>query len=236
MPESDPAEVSVADEAGRNGGISHGSGTPEPELAQPDPHDRYRGVVMALLATALLGSVLAIASSFWLENPVVFDAAVTLGLSAGILIGVAKAQAARLKPPKGDEGAPIPPPPADAGAPTETPVSTEPQTSGSPPSTPGASSGLAAYFAIGFSKDPTARSRPKDDLVAVRRWLRNLGDGRLVGLVAVGYACVVLPLMLSFPTTQLGPLAAGIAAAGCLAAAGLAATAARYLAALDPAG
>jgi len=237
VPGSDPAEAIVTDEAGRNGGIGHSSGTPDPEPAHPDPQqDPYRGVVRALVATAVLGSTLAIAGSVWLENPVVFDAAVTLGLSAAILIGVARMQAARLKPPKGDEGAPIPPPPPDAGVPAETPVSTGPQTSGSPPSAPATSGGLAAYLGIGFSKDPPARSRPNGGFLVIWRWFRDLGEKRLVGLTSAGYACIVLPLMLSFPTTQLGPLAAGIAAAGCLAAAGLAATAARYLAALDPAG
>ena len=70
-------------------------------FSKPDP---YRGVVIVLLALACLGTVAAAFGAMTLGNPVVLDAAVTLGLSTGILIGVARVQHARAKPPKSDDG------------------------------------------------------------------------------------------------------------------------------------
>src|ERR1700680_2512200 len=70
-------------------------------FSKPDP---YRGVVIVLVALACLGTVAAAFGAMTLGNPVVLDAAVTLGLSTGILIGVARVQHARAKPPKNDVG------------------------------------------------------------------------------------------------------------------------------------
>ena len=53
---------------------------------------------MLLQAAALVGMVVAFEAGLRLGNPVMIDSAVTLGLAAAILIGVARAQAARMKP------------------------------------------------------------------------------------------------------------------------------------------
>ena len=66
------------------------SGMPGPSSPHSDStRDPYRGVVVVLLALAVLGTVGALAGGLTLSNPVLLDAAVTLGLSAGMLIGVA---------------------------------------------------------------------------------------------------------------------------------------------------
>ncbi|HTU02617.1 MAG TPA: SPFH domain-containing protein, partial [Candidatus Sulfotelmatobacter sp.] len=78
----------------------------DPPSPHSDPNrDPYRGVVIVLLAMALLGTVGAVAGAVALTSPILLDVAVTLGLSSGILIGVAVTQAARERPPKNNEGA-----------------------------------------------------------------------------------------------------------------------------------
>ena len=76
--------------------------TPEPPLS-PDSgsrRDPYRAAVLVLLAASLLGAAGAIAGVKWIANPVLLDVAVTLGIAAGILIGVAFAQTVRVRLPK----------------------------------------------------------------------------------------------------------------------------------------
>ena len=68
---------------------------PDPQRRKPDP---YRGVVIVLLAAAVLGAAGAIAGGIKLSDPVLFAVALTLGLSAAVLSGVATAQALRLRP------------------------------------------------------------------------------------------------------------------------------------------
>ena len=55
------------------------------------------------MSLALAGALGAAASGFALANTVLLDAAVTLGLSTGVLTGVALAQAAREKPAAGND-------------------------------------------------------------------------------------------------------------------------------------
>src|SRR5580700_10971426 len=85
-------------------------------FSKPDP---YRGVVIVLLALACLGTAAAALGAMTLGNPVVLDAAVTLGLSTGVLIGVVRARHARAKPPKSDDGrsTPVPAEAAETPAP-----------------------------------------------------------------------------------------------------------------------
>jgi regulator of protease activity HflC (stomatin/prohibitin superfamily) len=76
--------------------------TPEPPLS-PDSgssRDPYRAAVLVLLAASLLGAAGAIAGLKWIANPVLLDVAVTLGIAAGVLIGVAFAQTVRVRLPK----------------------------------------------------------------------------------------------------------------------------------------
>ena len=63
--------------------------------------DPYRGVVLVLLAVALLGTAAGVAASRIVANPLLPDVSVTLAIGAGILLGVALVQAARAEPAKG---------------------------------------------------------------------------------------------------------------------------------------
>ncbi len=66
--------------------------TPSPIAAARDP---YRGVVLTLLALALGGTVTMTTAGVMLGNPVLLHAAITFGISAGALVGVALAQSLR---------------------------------------------------------------------------------------------------------------------------------------------
>jgi regulator of protease activity HflC (stomatin/prohibitin superfamily) len=133
--------------------------------------DPYHGVVTLLLALSLVGAAAAVAGGFRLANPVVLDTAVALGISAGVLGGVALTRMARARPRK--SGLSIPP-------------------------------------------------------------VRNPETVRIGTATAGGLAIGLIQLM-SLPDIRPDPLEAGIGAALCLVAAGLAATAVRYLAEIDPA-
>jgi regulator of protease activity HflC (stomatin/prohibitin superfamily) len=74
--------------------------------------DPYRGVVLLLLAASFLGMLAAFIGNAGIADPLLLDAALTLGLSAGVLLGVAAAQAARAEPPAG--GQDVMPPEAGA--------------------------------------------------------------------------------------------------------------------------
>ena len=80
---------------------SQAPGMPVPSSLGASPkRDPYRSVVLVLLVAAIVGLAGALEAGWRLENPVLIDSALTLGLAAGILIGVARTQAARLRPPK----------------------------------------------------------------------------------------------------------------------------------------
>src|SRR2546425_817410 len=112
--------------------------------------DPYRGVILVLLAIALLGASGAFFGGLVFANPVLLDAAVILMLSTGILLGVSVAQSARLRPPKSDKGISLP-------APEETSGTSPP--SQDPP----------------VADDPKVRPSPANSVVAIGRRLRNLG-------------------------------------------------------------
>lgn len=174
--------------------------------------DPYRGVILVLLTVALLGALGAFAGGLVLANPVLLDAALILILSTGILLGVSVAQSARLRPPKSDQRISVPAPEeqADTSAPSQDP--------------PGAD-------------DRDVKSAPANRVVAIGRRLRSLGAiGEIRVVTATAGALAILSVLRrdAFPIPP-APLAAGIAAALCLVAAGLAATAARYLAGIAPA-
>jgi len=63
--------------------------------SRPDP---YRGVVFILIAGVLVATGACMFGGFALGNPVLLQTAVSLGLSAGVLIGVALVQANRSGP------------------------------------------------------------------------------------------------------------------------------------------
>ena len=166
--------------------------------------DPYRGVVIVLLAMAFAGTAGAAVAGLVLANRVLLDVAVALGVSTGVLIGIATAQAARERPVQSDAGATISEPAEKA----ETPA-----------------------------HGSTITSRPAYVPAWIWSWPRDPARIRMVrvrtataGLLAIGFV-----LLLDLPTVPLAPLVAGIVAALCLGAAGLAATAARYLADIEPA-
>ena len=192
---------------------------------------------------ALCGAGLALAGAMWFGNPVLLDAAVTLGLTAGILTTVAVMQVARLKPPQREStnSTSIPPLQREAVAapeppvPPESPAAPEPPGAGEPPKVPASGDGFAAYAAVRFGDAPEAESRFGDLLIRIRRWFHEIGELRALCLVIAGYFGVVLPMFLGFSAAPRGLLATAMAAAACLIAAGLAGTAAGYLTAVDPA-
>jgi len=206
----------------------------EPLSAPPEPgRSSYRGVVLVLAEAALLGAVGAYAGGRMLSNPVLFDVAVTLVLATGILIGVAIAITTRSRPPKPAEQDSIFEP--DAGLQTL--------------AHPSVSVEAADKNGAPAGEGPPAEVRPLDVLRArlqsrlaevqarIGPWLRNLGTLRIVriGTGAAGVLAIGLVVGQGLPPVALSPLVAGIAAAVCLVAAGLAATAAHYLAGIEPA-
>jgi len=61
--------------------------------------DTYRGVILILLAASMMGVVGTFVAGWVIGDPVLLAAALALGLSAGILLGVTTAQTGRVKPP-----------------------------------------------------------------------------------------------------------------------------------------
>src|ERR1700689_2942104 len=57
----------------------------------------YRGVVLVFLGATFLGTVASVAASVLFSNTVLLDVAVTLGISTGVLIGVAISQRRRAR-------------------------------------------------------------------------------------------------------------------------------------------
>jgi membrane protease subunit HflK len=178
-----------------------------PDSLSPDSsfdRDPYRGVILVLMAAALLGAVGAFAGGVRLANPVLLDVALTLALSSGILFGVMTAQTARANRTESDDR--ISSPPEDE-------------------------------IAVPAPEGPAANSRLKAISVRIWRRLRRIGAGNVrARTAAAGVLAVGLMLFLDLSATPAGtPLVDGIAVAICLIAAGLAATAAHYLAGLDTA-
>lgn len=187
------------------------------DLPTPKPgpsRDVYRGVVLVLLGGALLGTAAAIVGADMFSNTVLLDVAVTLGISTGILTGVAVAQTVRSRPPK------IPKIDEELAAPepvTEIETATLPEE---------------------LSKWDIAKVSPR--LTAVRVWIADwFKNHGAVGIIRLGTAVagvvgIILVLRSTIPEISPTPMFAGISAGVCLIAAGLAATAVRYLSELDP--
>ena len=166
--------------------------------------DPYRGVVIVLLTMAFVGTVGAAAGGLGLPNPLLLDAAVTLALSTGMLVGVAVAQTARAKPPQGHDEASVPTP-------------AQPQ---------------------GSSADVTSTNIARPTVPArLARWYRDLGGARQIKVctATVGVLAISVTLPLNPSAAAPAPVLVVIATALCLCAAGLAFTAAQYLANVEPA-
>jgi regulator of protease activity HflC (stomatin/prohibitin superfamily) len=181
-----------------------------------DGRDPYRPVFLLLAGTSVAGVLLASAGGSVLGSPVLLDIALALGIASGVLIGVVTARSERLAPPApvAGEATQSPLPPAD-GLPDEP----EPAEGPSPPS----------------------RRLSTSALTHVRAWLRVLTSRDVVGgiriVVATGGGLGVALLLLARAGREpLSAPTAAIAAALCLAAAGLGGVIARYFAALPTAG
>src|ERR1700680_3912824 len=86
---------------------SQNDGSLPPSSSTRNP---YRGVIFVLLLAALLGTASSVVGGLMIVNPVLLDVAVTLGLATGILIGVAVARTAWVRPTKRAEEISIPNP------------------------------------------------------------------------------------------------------------------------------
>ena len=193
----------------------------------PANRDPYRGVVLVLLAVTLLGTVAAFAGGVALASRELFAAAMTLGLSAGVLTGVVAAQIARAKPPQNK-----PPENEEEEKHEETPISTPTDETETPKSRMSVFQRL--YF-LGRGEPPTT-SPDETHTSRTPAWLLDrsgVGTVRIITAVMGGIAIWLL-LLQDFIALPLTPLTAAIAAAFCLGGAALAATATRYLAVIDP--
>jgi regulator of protease activity HflC (stomatin/prohibitin superfamily) len=190
----------------------------EMHISKADP---YRGVVIVLMGLAFLGTVAAVFGALALANPVLLDVAVTLALSTGILIGVALIQHARAKPRESHDA-------LSSAVPTE-PTDPVPAV---------ATETLAPSPVSPIGDDGAARPHHP---AGIPVWLwHRFQDFRKLGnvrdrIAAAGVLAIGLVLLIDLPPSPPDPWLAGIAAALCLGAAGLAATAVHYLADIDPA-
>jgi hypothetical protein len=202
---------------------TQGSAIPE----EPSPRrvlsrDPYRGAILVLLAAAFLGALSAATGGWLLGNLILLDVAVTLGISTGVLAGVAVAQNERAKPPKPKVSDEVSAPPA----PIETTVERDTQ--------------ATTEITAPVVEDSNAKRRPLKAVFDIGRQLRDLEGPELItrvriGTGAAGLAAIGLMLLANLSTLALPTLVAAIAAAVCFIGAGLAATAVRYLADLKPA-
>ncbi len=180
---------------------------PEPEAPAPPSRparDPYRGVVLVLLAAALLGMVAAIVGGWITSNTVLSELAITLGLAVGILLGVSVAQSARARIAMG---------------------------AGTGPEIPSADAGTTAEAAPAKIEPSILIRRLKLASARSREWIRNLGFiGTIrVSTAAAGAIALIAVLMISSSPTRPDRFVAAIIAGVCLLAASLAAIAARYL-------
>ena len=197
----------------------------DPAASHPG-RDSYRGVMLVLSAAALAATVAVALGGLALGNAVLLHAAVSLGLSTGVLVGVVRSQMAR----------------TDArNAPG--PTSASDNITDTDPIPPADSTPLAEDAAASTARGEPSRWRR---LFALPSKLKTLRPVRhkpapsrfdtfrvvLVGLAAFGTILILVTSVApaEVPTT----LVASVAVLACLAAAGLAATAVRYLAQIDP--
>jgi regulator of protease activity HflC (stomatin/prohibitin superfamily) len=188
---------------------------PEPNESNRDP---YRSVVIVLLAAAVVGTAAAVYGGIELPDPVLLAVAVTLGLAAAVLSGVYVAQAQRARPPQVEEIASTPPP-EDA-----------PPMQG--PDGDGLKAAATTILTVASLRSLLAR--------VIQKTQRQLRDRGALGVIRLGTAiaganAIFLLLTGNISLYEPDPMRAGLGAALCLIAAGIAATAVRYLVAIDPA-
>ena len=187
--------------------------------------DVYRSVVIVLTAAAALGTFSLAFGGLVLGNIVLLHAAVSLGLATGVLIGVAIAQAERAKPHRTDAQAAQTASDAgdiDRGEQTDSDSGSDgvPAPVPEPPTKP--SSGLQRLLRMA----PRLR-----DLRAARREPQGSGGDVLpFVLVALGVLGTIMAQAVGLvPQYAPSTTVAVLGTLACLGAAGLAATAVRYL-------
>ena len=174
--------------------------------------DAYRGVVGVLFALSLLGMLLSIAGGLVLGNPALLAAAVSLWVSAGVLVGVTTAPRDRpTLPATGPRAGPLEPERADGEA-----------------EGGAVALGLAIVRGV-FSDRPRRPGEPAARAPRVRP-----PQALTRGIALVGGVASVVLLFAARWSSNPPSWVSGIAAALSLAGAGLCVTASRYLAAVDP--
>ena len=189
--------------------------------------DPYRGVVLLLAAAALLGGACAAVGGIELVNPTLLDLALLLGVAMAILTGVALAQDSRAAPVEGSAVEAMEPPSQAAAISDRPPSETQPpEVAMAAPEEPSPSAAR-----LWLKTAPSQLTKP----FAGR--FRDIGtlDGIRLGAGMVGTLGALLLMTATFSLGRPSGKGIVLVAAACLAAAGLAAMVARYLAALDAA-
>jgi membrane protease subunit HflK len=196
----------------------------------------YRGVILVLLPSAIVGAIGAFTGWTLLDNVVLLDAAVAFGLSAGILLGIVLTGDARA--PLGPAG----PLKADAPPTPDALLASEALPAPGAAPAPDAPSGLPVPSAPPAPSAPPVslrfRARLATAQVQLGEWRRTLTSADIVriGTGTAGVIAVVLVVRRGSSMASPLSLVAGISAALVLATAGLAATVAQYLAVIEPGG
>jgi regulator of protease activity HflC (stomatin/prohibitin superfamily) len=174
-------------------------------MSQRDP---FYGAILLVLSAATLGGGGALAAGLLLSDVVLLDVAVTLGLAAGVLAGVAAAKSTRARTLQAAD---------------------REMASASPQQAAATVSGHDSSEKKGFGLRLAAARR------RIRQHMRQLDVVSTIraGTGVAGAAAVVLLLVLAHPARVSTPRMIATAASLCLLAAVLAATAARYFADID---
>ena len=188
---------------------AYGHGRPGSHGAEHDPgmepgRDRFRGVLFLLVALAVAATVVGVRAGRLIYLKTLLDAAVTLVLFAGMLIGALAAQAARSAATTPAETRPAPP--------DELPT--------------GRFARWSSRLRAGFKTLPHR----------VAAGIRAPATLRIIqySVAILGIVAIVMALRYPQFARPMSPRFTGLFAGGCLLAVALAATAARYLAELDP--
>jgi regulator of protease activity HflC (stomatin/prohibitin superfamily) len=204
-------------------------GITDPSRPRSDsPRERYRSVILALLGTAFAGVVGAVAASVMLGNAVLLHVAVTLEISTGILIGVAAAQAMRARPAKTVDAIATPASEPDATS----------SAAGEVPRNPDDAANAVSSPLPSRVDRSRVSARLAELTVRAREWISNNGELQNISMAtAIAGAVTSVVVFQTSSDFTFAPTAfvAAVVAALFLCSAGLAATAVRYLAELDPA-
>jgi regulator of protease activity HflC (stomatin/prohibitin superfamily) len=172
--------------------------------------DPYRGVVIVLLIAASVGMAAAFVAGVTWANRVLLDVSVTLGLSAGILAGVAMSQAARVRSATYD----------DLASQLDRLAGPVPLAPHEPP--PDETSTVTVRLASAMNR--------------FSRWFRRFSGSDTLGMRIAAGGLVAMGLVWFFnrPLVLLTWQVAATGGAACLLAAAIAAVAVHYLGEIDP--